>query len=262
MHWLASFLIPLLLCLIAPLSAGHTACYQLKLKGHRLLIGPEAYYVDRHREGGTKQHGWLGGGRLLYDHLRRYTFYWAAEGAIAQGELNGSSANGARLKSDMRDRSIEARFGYTFQFKHGHKFAFTPFVGAGYLIEENDFKHPTALHLHFKISYRYLTAGFISSFYVCDQLKMGLNLKVRHMLDPRCETSHDPEFQSSSIKIGNDDLQYRIELPITYICQTLSWVATPFYESRLYGGWASFPFDFKKTRLNYYGITLQLQFGY
>lgn len=231
-------------------------------KGHRLLIGPEAYYVYRHREGGTKQRGWLGGGRFIYEHLRRYTFYWGIEGAIARGELRGSSGVGSKLKSSMRDRSIEARLGYTFQFKKGHRFALTPFIGSGYLIEENNFMHPTRLHLHFKIAYRFLTAGFLSSFYPCKQWKIGLNLKVRHLLDPECTITHDPEFESAQLKIGNDNLQYRVELPITYLYGKYSFVATPFYENRTYGGWMSFPFDFMKTRLYNYGATLQLQIGY
>lgn len=225
------------------------------------MIGPEAYSVDRHREGGTKQHGWLYGGRLLCDHLRRYTFYWAIEGAIASGELSGKSSTKTKLKSNMRDRSIEARFGYTFQYKYGCKYSFTPFIGVGNLVEENNYKNPTPLHLHFKIAYRYVTGGFVSSFYPFDQFKVGLNVKVRYLLDPECKISHDPEFNSTTLKIGNDELQYRIEVPLTYDYYTrISFVATPFYESRIYGGWMAFPFDFRKTRLNNYGVTLQIQY--
>lgn len=233
-----------------------------QLKGHRLLIGPEAYYVYRHRDGGTKQRGWLGGGRFIYEHLRRYNIYWGIEGAMAGGELKGSSSSGSTLKSTMRDRSIEVRFGYTFQFKRGHRFAFTPFIGCGYMIEDNNFKRPTALHLHFKIAYRFLSAGFLSSIYICDSVKVGLNVKVRHLLDPRCKISNDPDFPTTSLKIGNDNLQYRIELPVTYPCGLYSFVATPFYENRIYGGWVGYPFDFMRTRLYNYGLTLQLQLGY
>lgn len=232
------------------------------LKGHRLLIGPEVYSVDRYRQGGTHQRGCLYGGRLLFDHLRRYTFYWAIEGAIASGELSGKSSSKAKLKSNMRDRSIEARLGYTFQYKYGCKFSFTPFVGVGSQIEDNDYKKPSPLHLHFKIAYRYVNGGFISSFYPHECFKVGLNVKIRYLLDPECTISHDPEFRSTTLKIGNDELQYRIELPLTYDYSKISFVATPFYESRVYGGWMGYPFDFLKTRINNYGVTLQIQYAW
>lgn len=264
MKRLGYFLLALLLTFQSQGDAweGLSACKSY-FKGHRLLIGPEAYDVVRHRAGGTKQRGWLGGGRIIYDHIRRYKFYWAIEGALAAGDLKGTSGGGAKLKSFMRDRSIEARLGYTLQFKHGHKFACTPFIGAGYLIEDNNFKPPSAMHLHFKTSYRYLTAGFISSLYICNAWKCGLNVKVRHMLDPKCQVSHDPEFDLAKLNIGNDTLQYRIELPITYLYKEgIAFAATAFYENRVYGGWVGYPFDFLKTRLYYYGATLQLQLGF
>lgn len=232
-----------------------------QIKGNRFLIGPETYYAYRHREGGTKQHGWLVGGRFLFDHLRRNRFYWAAEGALAQGTLRGKSGGGSRLKSTLYDRNIEARFGYTFRYKKAFKFTLTPFFGVGYLIEENNFKNPTLLHLHFKTAYRFLTAGFLSSICIGRQFSAGLNVKIRHMIDPECKISHDPEYETHSLKIDNEPLQYRIELPVTYLHEGCSFVATPFCERRCYGRQASYPFDFLKTTLFSYGLTLQVLFS-
>lgn len=258
MHYLRYFFV-LSLLLFPNLSFAEeiSGCCQVKYKGHRFLFGPEVYHVHRDREGGTKQNGWLGGGRFLYDHMRRYTFYWGVEGAFAQGGLKGKSGSQARLKSHMRDRSIESRFGYTFQYKHDHKFALTPFFGVGYLIEENNFKHPTVLHLHFKTSYRYLTAGFIASATIFHKLDVSLNVKLRYLLDPKCKITNDPEFDRAQLNIDNNAIQYRIELPITYAYSTLSFVTTPFYESRCYGKNAGYPFDFLRTRLFNYGLTMQ-----
>ena len=237
-------------------------CCSLSLKGHRFLIGPEVYHVHRNREGGSKQNGWLGGGRFTYDYLRRHTFYWAIEGAIARGPLHGKSKL-SKQESHMRDRSIEGRFGYTFRIKNACKLMLTPFVGGGYLIEDNDFQHPSPLHLHFKTSYSYVTAGFLSRINLGCDWKVGLTVKLRYMFDPTCKITHDPDFKDMTLKIANDDLQFRLELPVTYsYCHGVSFVATPFYENRIYGRQIGYPFDYLQTRIFNYGVTLQVQFGY
>lgn len=232
-----------------------------KAKGVRLLIGPETYYAYRHRDGGTKQHGWLVGGRFICDYFRRNKFYWAAEGALGRGTIKGKSGSGNELRSTLYDRSIEARVGYTFRCKKAYKLYLTPFIGAGYFIEENNFKNPTFLHLHFKTSYRYLTTGFLSRISICKQFSVGCNVKIRHLIDPECKISKDPEFDTISLKIDSDTLQYRIELPVMYHHKKYcSIVATPFYERRCYGRQAGYPFDFLKTTLFNYGLTLQALF--
>ncbi len=246
---------------------GECKLFQFNPKGHRLLIGPEIYHVHRHREGGAKQNGWLGGGRFTYDHLRRHTFYWAIEGAIARGILHGKSIQ-SKQESIMRDRSIEGRFGYTFRFKQMCKLCLTPFAGIGYLIENNDFQHPSPLHLHFKTFYSYATAGFLSSISLGQLWNVGFTLKLRYLLDPKCKITHDPFYKKIHLKIANDDLQYRLELPVTYIdperwCgQKVALVATPFYDNRIYGRQIGFPFDYLQTRLFDYGVTCQLLLTY
>ncbi|MBA3602692.1 MAG: hypothetical protein H0W50_03430 [Parachlamydiaceae bacterium] len=234
----------------------------LSIKGHRLLIGPEVYHVHRNREGGSKQNGWLGGGRFTYDHYRRHSFYWALEGAIARGKLHGKSKL-SKQESHMRDRSIEGRLGYTFRIKRICKLMLTPFIGGGYMIEDNDFRHPSPLHLHFKTAYSYASAGLLSSISLGCQWKLGLTVKLRYLFDPTCKITHDPDFRSTSLKIANDNLQYRLELPVTYnYCHGFSLVATPFYESRIYGRQIGFPFDYLQTRIYDYGVILQAHFGY
>jgi hypothetical protein len=81
------------------------------------------------------------------------------------------------------------------------------------------------------------------------------------MIDPECKISNDPEFDTISLKIENDSLQYRLELPVTYLHEYCSFVATPFYERRCYGRQAGYPFDFLKTTLFNYGLTLQILFS-
>lgn len=225
---------------------------------NRFFIGPETYHVCRTREGGTKQDGWLFGGRFICDHFYRYHFYWAVEGALAGGSLGGKSGQKVDLKSKMCEGSIEARFGYTFQCKYGCRWSLTPFVGVGYYQENNRFKKPKSLPLHFETSYRYLTAGFLFSICFQKDFSLGVNLKIRHMMDPKCKISNDPENLPTCLSINNEALQYRIELPLMYRLNCYSFVAMPFYEIHDYGRKAGFPFDFLRTRYHNYGVTLLL----
>lgn len=225
---------------------------------HRVRGGPEMYQVIRTREGGTRQHGMLYGGRFIYDHYKRYRFYWAAEAAYALGTLRGYTGNGGTLKSRMTDASVEARFGYTFQCKSCWQLALTPFAGIGYLWECNNFTHPSLLSLHFKTQYRYATVGFLLAISPTEQFTAGLNVKGRYLLNPKCRISNDPEFKAIRLGINNDQLQYRIELPLTYLGKDSYWSvqAVPFYERRFYGRYADHPFDFLETQLINYGVTL------
>lgn len=235
------------------------------IRGRRLLIGPEAYHVHRRRKGGTKQHGGLYGLRAVYDHIKRHRFYIGIEGACSEGILRGKSASDNYIKSKVKESTIEGRFGFTFQGRSWQHPTLTPFIGIGWFWEKSSFQPPSPICCHFKTSYRYATAGFISSLQLTRSFNIGFNLKVRYMLDPKCKITRDPDINRASLKIGNDALQYRIELPLTYTrcsCQKLSVALVPFYERRHYGGQAAFPFDFMKTVFINYGATLFADYSY
>lgn len=240
------------------LNIDQEACTVYK-GGLRVVVGPEVYRVLRRREGGTKQSGWLVGGHLLADHLRRYTFYAGVEGAYARGSIKGHLGNQVSIKSHMMNGWVEGRFGYTFGSKSDRRYMFTPFIGYGYVWEDNNFCRPSPLNLHFRTKYRYATAGLLFSFNACSCVNLGLNLKVRYLIEPSCRTSHDPDYSSASLNIGNDSIQYRVELPITYVygCDWLV-VALPFYERRSYGRQLGYPFDFLRTHLITYGTSIMI----
>lgn len=229
-------------------------------QGIQFYIGPEIYYVDRLKEGGGKQTGVLYGIRAGYERIKRYKFYYALEGLYSQGTLNGKSNNN-HVRSEFSNSTIETRFGYTFQCKYWPGYAFTPYVGFGYMWEYSRYKNPTPIKVHFDNRFPYIPFGFISSMFVTKQLQVGLNVKVRFLWDGKQKVTHDPEF-NSLIQCYEDHFQYRVEFPIAYyFCwrgETLAVRLTPFYEYRHYGHSINYPFDFLDTKYKFYGANLEL----
>lgn len=228
---------------------------------HQFYVGPEIYYLKRTREGGSKQQGCLFGGRLGYDYIRRYAFYFGVEGLYAGGNLDGRNKEHKKLKSTFIDANAEARFGYTFEAKNSYHPSFTPFIGIGYFWEANKFKHPSPLPVHFHNKFTYIPVGFLSRFFVNENLSVGLNFKARFIYEGKVTATHDADCDDSS-QTYEEYPQYRVELPISYYfnwCSTDSGVTfEPFYEYRHYGHRANFPFDFLDTKFNLFGVTLKV----
>lgn len=232
----------------------------LKTYSLETYIGPEIYYVRRTKEGGAEQTGTLYGVRLGYDHIRRYKLYWGIDALWAQGTLKGKT-NEAQVKSTLTDMNVEGRIGYTFQTKSWRCLSFTPYTGLGYFWENNYFEHPTPLPIHFKNQFAYVPIGFLSQVFITPQWSIGLNFKIRYLIDSSVHASNDPEHENSTQKY-EEELQYRIELPIIYFrCwkeHSLAVGLVPFYEYRPYGYQANYPFDFLETKFRLYGATLKL----
>lgn len=232
-----------------------------KCPQHLFYVGPEAYYMRRVKEGGTKQHGVLGGVRAGYDRIKRYGLYWGIEGYYATGTLRGKSATNAKLVSRVQDSEIEGRIGYTFNRKTGFSAFFTPFGGYGYFCQRNNFRHPSPIHLHFRDHFQYAVAGFLSSLFINPCLSVGANFKVKFMIDGKSQIGNDPKFENSTLLMNNKE-QYSLDLPINYaVCFQehifdLSFV--PFFQYRHYGGRENYPFDFIDTKFWVYGGRLLL----
>lgn len=225
--------------------------------GHRFSFGPQVYYLQRKREGGTFQRGWLYGGQICYEYLKRNTFYWGAEVNVATGRISGHSSSKHILKSVFTDANAEVRIGYTFQRETGYRFLLTPYIGGGAALETNNFVHPSPLHIHFRLYYGYVCAGFLSQMSFNNCFDAGLNFKTKYMVEAKNRVSHDPSFESSTALVGNEFL-YKVELPLTYRPRPNGMVSfVPFYEFRHYGAHAGFPFDFHDTKLNIYGLLLK-----
>lgn len=228
---------------------------------NQLAFGPETYWVQRIKDGGTKQTGLLWGGRLTYDRIKRYGWYLGADALYATGTLNGHSNNKSKLRSRLTDANVEGRFGYTLQQKSNCGPSFTPFVGIGYFWETNNFRHPSPIPVHFRNTFTYVPFGFLSHLYVNPRAGIGLNFKIRYLVQHKIKVSHDPEFDTLTLHY-KEKLQYRVELPMTYdFCiKNRLWRISldPFYEYRNYGYLPNFPFDFINTKFNIYGVNLQL----
>ncbi|MFI0434537.1 MAG: hypothetical protein ACH350_02260 [Parachlamydiaceae bacterium] len=224
--------------------------------------GPEIYSVERAKEGGARQSGTLYGVRLGFDHIRRYKLYWGLDALWAKGALKGSSKD-HRIKSTLTDTNIEARFGYTFQSKSWRCASFTPFVGLGYFWENNCFEHPSPLPIHFKNHFSYLPFGFLSQFSLSKNVSVGVNVKIRFLIESKVEASHDPEHEDCT-QYYDESLQYRFELPLSYFTcykkKSLACCFVPFYEYRPYGYRSNYPFDFLETKFNIYGATFKFEY--
>lgn len=223
-------------------------------------IGPEIYYMKRLKEGGGKQGGTFYGVRLGYDRVQRYKFYWGVDALWAKGKLEGHVRD-EKLKSEFTDTNVEARLGYTFQSKYWRCASFTPYVGLGYFWEENNYQHPSPLTIHFKNKFSYVPFGFLSQIFLWPNLSVGVNFKVRWILEGQQHVSHDPKHEDMTQNY-DERFQYRIDVPVTYFfcwkCHPLGISLVPFYEYRHYGHRANFPFDFLDTKLKLYGATLKL----
>lgn len=223
-------------------------------------IGPEIYHVRRTREGGTSQKGTLAGVRGSLERIGRYKWYLGVEGLYARGTIRGHSGTDLKLKSKLTDAQIEGRAGYTFQGKCWLRPAFTPFIGYGYLEEENDFKSPSPLLVKFRNEAQYVSFGFLSTLTLSEDFTIGFNLKAKSLVDPVCHIKTDPVFGHLKMQF-KDEILYRFELPIYYdfyrCCQVFELGLVPFYERRHYGGRENYPFDFLDTKLNIWGFNLQ-----
>lgn len=236
----------------------NSICIQPKKHKHQFYIGPTVYYIRRAREGGTRQTGPIYGVRLGYDHLWRYNVYWGAEFLYGCGRLTGHSPEKVKLKSNFKDMNVEGRLGYTLQQKCFPNISFTPFVGAGFSIEKNEFLKSFPKTVHFKLHYTYWCVGFFSQITLRSCFDAGIKFTAKFMIEGKNKATHDPEHEDSSTLIGNREL-YKVQLPVTYHWnQQLFICLDPFYEYRHYGHHAGYPFDFLDTKMNIFGATLKI----
>jgi len=240
---------PLMLPAVQWVKSFSSACF----------MGPEVYEMRRVKEGGSKQNGILYGMRFGCDRVRRLSVYWGCECLWAQGSLTGRVGKD-KLKSILTDMNVEVRLGYTLQSKCWRCLSFTPYAGIGYFLEKNDYRSPSPLPIHFKNDFYYVPVGFLSEVFITPRWSVGMNVKVRILLEGRQKVSHDPEHDAWT-QHYEEKLQYRVEWPLSYFmnwkCYTMGFSLVPFIEYRHYGRRANFPFDFFDTQLNLYGATLK-----
>lgn len=234
-----------------------TAC----LPNNQIWIAPEFYHMQRHREGGTKQDGFLYGGRLAYERIHGKKFYVGVEGAIATGNLEGHSSIGQKLRSRFTDKSVEGRIGYTFQFNTCYTPWLTPYIGYGHFWETNKYQRPKDLQIHFYNDFSYVPIGFLLQLNLQPHWSVGLNFKCRVLIDSQVKSKRDSIYGNTTLHY-KQKLQYRIELPLSYyafcFCHPIRLTIEPFYEYRRYGTQPNYPFDFLDTKFNNWGANFQI----
>lgn len=219
-------------------------------------FGPRACGLERHREGGTHQKGYLYGLRGIYEHLGPYCFYWGGEGSWTQGAIHGKTGMSKKIKSRLSEAYIEGRIGYTFQHTEGCRLAFTPFVGVGYHLEKNHYVNPSPIAVHFKNHFYYIIAGTFFRAPVTEQLTLGLKAAALFSMKGSIAVSHDPNEKNFTLHYEHK-IHSRMEAPLEYrVCfcgfdQEISLI--PFFEFFHYGRHSAFPFDFLKTTIRIFG---------
>lgn len=240
-------------------------------EGHRIYLGPQTYYIRRNRKGGTRQSGWLYGGRIGYERLKGNSLYLGFEAATGIGTIKGNSGLGSSLKSSFKDITYEWRLGYTFHqcsFKH---LFFTPYILFESLKEINNFKEPSPLLTDTKIHATLAGIGFLSKIDICPCLSAGINFSAKFMLSGKNKFSNYPtgigdETENFTINTGNQ-FHCHVEIPITYhfiqLCNShLSVGLVPFYEYRKYESQENFPINFLETKFNFVGIFLKFMYRF
>lgn len=222
------------------------------------LIGPEIYYAQREKGGGTKQTGWLYGGRALYERKIPCGFYWALDGYYAYGKLHGNGSSGSKLKSELTEKEIEGRLGYSLCFKSCKNFTITPFGCYGYYCNTNKFVDPSPLEITYHDSYQYGGGGISLAlpFTRCFTAELIFNANYSFQAKSLIK---DDEYDDIKLIVENK-IQYQASLPLRYAACIRGWKMiiefAPFYRSRHFGERPNYPFDFIKTKFQNYGASL------
>jgi hypothetical protein len=229
---------------------------------HALSLGPEAYYLVRTRQGGTKQDGGMVGINAKYERIRRWGLYGALEYNGGWGELSGKDAANNSILSSLSQQQVEARGGFNFQFKTGRKAYFLPFVGYGYFYQENSFVDQG---LNFIDYFPYASIGAQIGMNLTPCTTVALLVKGDWMLEGNTRIEGIQEL--GTVKMNMEaDWQYYAELPITLRkslgCHCFYAIVTPFFQLRHFGGLPSFPVDFIDTRYRSYGAKVTVAYDF
>lgn len=256
----ALVLIIILQCIVCDAYASTT------IRGpHRVGVGPEIYFMQRKKDGGSSQRGFMFGARAQYDRIRPNSIYWGAEGQWAVGTLCGHNADHDQLRSRKRDSEIEGRLGYTWRKKFGCNFWLTPFAGWGYFEGTNKFIHPSPLEYKITNTFSYLLTGFLWRVDIKPFFSLGLNFKAKYSTGAKSHISDDPNPEINNVcLIIEDKFSYNLDVPLyfDFCCGRRKFEITfvPFYHFRHYGAHENHPFDFIDTRFHMYGARLMFNY--
>ena len=213
--------------------------------------------MKRKSHGGSWQKGTLYGLRGGYQRRKCWGIYWAADALYSFGDLSGRTRSGKPLESHMYETQLEGRAGYSLGYRGGYCCpTVTPYVGYGYLHSINKFHHPTAITCHFRNRVEYFAAGFLSRISLGECLRIGVDGKVKWMVEGKRKIANDPFIDDFYMQMENE-IHYEINVPVAFCTcwwgQPVEINFTPFYRLRHYGGKENFPFDLADTRFYLWG---------
>jgi hypothetical protein len=188
--------------------------------------------------------------------------------------------------TDNQFLNIEGRLGYTFQAsRQKNRFLISPFVALGYHQWNRDvsgnFTAPSGpiqgIDTSETYSWGYVGPGFHAEYKVSKKFTVGLNAKLMFMFGGQLDLENKfggALIEQSGGKLGND-LQYEIELPLTYNLvenskNGIDLKFTPYYRSQDIGLGQPFPLASSSSGsaiepasiTSVYGATLGVQFRF
>jgi len=224
---------------------------------YEVMIGPEVYHIERRVTEGGDQKGVLGGGRIRIERIHPCSLYLGLEGWSATGRLRGDDTTHAPMDSCMTDAQVEGRVGYTTYTNYCNRLLFTPFFGYGKFFSTNQFSKDFRLPVRFHNEFEFFSAGLKTRIFVCDQLTVGFDVKLKSMFEGIRRITGDPNRDDVRIRMG-DELQYSFDFPIQTAFCVRGWKVlanvTPFYRLRHYGYRAHPTFDFFDTQFHMFGF--------
>ena len=228
-------------------------------------LGPEIYFFERERTGGTKQSGCMDGVRLEVERIKGSSFYLGGDFFYSEGVIKGHNSRNLSLRSRIHDWTVEGRLGFTFMLPiKGYPYI-VPFGGYGHFEEHNKFLFPSPLLYKTTDTFHYITTGLLSGVNFTPQFSLGINIKTRFMVNGSSKITEDSDFENITLSM-NDESQYRVEVPLSYViadcCFSLDLILTPFYEYRHFGGKEGYPFNFIETKFNLLGMRFAIGMRY
>jgi hypothetical protein len=222
----------------------------------RLYLGPDFFYRD-YREIlpgiGDGETGALFGLQGNVDYVKGNSVYFGVGFRYGAGKTtyNGSDFDTGTIpiktKTDNQFFNIEGRLGYTFQAgQPKHRFLISPFVALGYHQWNRDVIGEFNTIENY--SWGYVGPGFHAEYKVSKKFTIGLNAKLMFMFGGKInveDTFRGELVEQTGGKLGND-LQYEIELPLTYNLvenskNGIDLKFTPYYRSQDIGLGQPFP---------------------
>lgn len=203
----------------------------------RLYIGPDFFYrnysekVPDRPDFKSNEFGTLYGLQANLDYVKGNNIYFGLGFRYGAGQTKydgglqdefGRSLGPLKSKTNNQFLNIEGRLGYTFQTgKKKNLFLISPFLALGYHQWNRDISGadrvipglgpapgPDGIENY---SWGYVGPGFLSEYKISRKFRIGLNAKLMFMFGGNINFVSDQDRGN----LGND-LQYEIELPLTY----------------------------------------------